>query len=140
MTTQREKGRCLCGQVHYEIDRSAVMSVHHCHCLDCQRVTGSGFTTLAILPTSNFTLTGDTPKSYGTPGVSGAIITRSFCGNCGSPLYSQTSMTDELVFIKAGSLDNSEWLTLTSSFWGSTARSWAPADHSCEVHDTNPTY
>lgn len=138
MATEREKGRCLCGQVHFEIDRSAVMSVHHCHCLDCQRVTGSGFVTLAIVPMSNFSLTGDSPSSYGTPGTSGSTITRSFCGNCGSQVYSQTSDTDELIFIKAGSLDNSDWLSLTSSFWGSTARPWAPADHSCMVHDANP--
>lgn len=138
MATELEKGRCLCGQVHFEIDRSAVMSMHHCHCLDCQRVTGSGFVTLAIVPIGSFNLISGTPSRYGTPGTSGAIITRSFCGNCGSHVYSQTSDTDELIFVKAGSLDNSDWLSLTSSFWGSTARSWAPADHSCQVHATNP--
>ncbi|CAH0991962.1 hypothetical protein SIN8267_02077 [Sinobacterium norvegicum] len=140
MSSQIEKGRCLCGQVHYQINPAAVLSVHHCHCRDCQRASGSGFATIALLTSHDFILTGGTPKQYQSPGTSGATITRSFCGDCGSPLYSQSSLLDGLVLIKAGSLDDSDWLTLTSSFWGSSARSWAPTDDTCMVYAANPEH
>ena len=36
-----EKGGCLCGQYSYAFPREAVVSSHHCHCTDCQKMTGA---------------------------------------------------------------------------------------------------
>ena len=37
-----QTGGCQCGKVRYEISEEPV-SVYICHCLDCQRLTGSAF-------------------------------------------------------------------------------------------------
>ena len=50
MTTTTE-GRCLCGAYHYQFDREQVVSAHHCHCKDCQKMTGSGKATIVMVPT-----------------------------------------------------------------------------------------
>jgi len=37
-------------------------------------------------------------------------------------------------FIKVGSLDDSSWVEITSSFWQKTAMQWSPVD------DTRPAF
>ena len=51
-------GRCACGDVRYRL-ASAPMFVHCCHCLDCQRQTGSAFVLNAIIETDRIVLDGD---------------------------------------------------------------------------------
>ncbi|MEL0162990.1 MAG: hypothetical protein VW842_08950, partial [Halieaceae bacterium] len=43
-----QKGHCLCGNVQYEFDETQVGFGLHCHCKDCQRVTGSGKATVIM--------------------------------------------------------------------------------------------
>ena len=45
-----QKGHCLCGNVQYEFDETQVGLGLHCHCKDCQRVTGSGKATVIMFP------------------------------------------------------------------------------------------
>ena len=42
MSDECESGGCLCGTVKYEFNKSNLISSHHCHCVDCQKSTGSG--------------------------------------------------------------------------------------------------
>ena len=39
-------GRCQCGDISFTFDKSKIISIHHCHCKDCQRATGSGKATI----------------------------------------------------------------------------------------------
>ena len=41
-----ETGGCLCRKVRYKFDREKIVSAGHCHCKDCQKVTGSGKATI----------------------------------------------------------------------------------------------
>ena len=44
------EGGCSCGAVRYRLS-SKPMFVHCCHCLDCQRQTGSAFVLNALIET-----------------------------------------------------------------------------------------
>ena len=44
-----ETGGCLCGNIRYEFKRKDVVSAGHCHCKDCQRITGSGKATIVFI-------------------------------------------------------------------------------------------
>lgn len=134
----KDQGGCLCGSVRYEVNRDSVFSAHNCHCLDCQKSTGSGYTTFFLLPAADFLLLSGELKSYQVEGSSGGEVERSFCPECGSPIVSSARMAEGIVMVKAGSLDNSDWLTLVSSFWGGTARPWARPDEALPVSETNP--
>jgi hypothetical protein len=130
-------GGCLCGNISYQFDRDQVVSAHHCHCKDCQKATGSGKATIIMVPTEALALAGDL-KSYTVTGVDGAHVTRCFCPDCGSPLTSYLEELPALRFVKAGSLEDSSWVSVASSFWGCTAPAWSPVDSSCPVLDKNP--
>ncbi len=131
-------GGCLCGQIRYRFAAAPVATVH-CHCTDCQKATGSGFATVFGLALEDVNV-GDASalQSYTVAADSGQKVTREFCRNCGSPLFTRAENNPGFLWIKAGSLDDSSWLAPTDSCWTGSARPWAPADESLTQHTGNP--
>lgn len=76
-----------------------------CHCLDCRKITGSTNSTNVIVPNEGFSVTKGTPKEFGKVADSGKTVTLSFCGDCGSTLWSQSPTYADTKVIKAGTLD-----------------------------------
>jgi hypothetical protein len=132
-----ETGGCLCGQVRYEFERTAVVSAHHCHCADCQKSTGSGKATIVLVPNSAIESSGEI-KTFTVEGSGGSHITRGFCPHCGSPVLSFVEEMADLKFVKAGSLDDSSWVEIVSSFWETSARPWSPIDANVPAVPGNP--
>jgi hypothetical protein len=130
-------GSCLCGQYHYRFDREDVVSAHHCHCKDCQKMTGSGKATIILVPTERLHTEGEL-KTFTVVGTDGAHVTRGFCPHCGSQLISYVEEMPAMRFVKAGSLDDSSWVTVDSSFWRVSAEPWSPVDERCPAFDRNP--
>ena len=130
-------GECLCGSYRYQFDRDQVISSHHCHCKDCQKVTGSGKATIVMVPTESFTAEGEL-KTHTVTGTDGGHVTRGFCPNCGSQLISYMEEMPAIRFVKAGTLEDSSWVSVSSSFWRCTAEPWSPVDPGCQAFDQNP--
>ena len=119
-------GHCLCGNVTYSADAEpAVQAV--CHCTDCQRQTGNPFSVIVGVPRGSFSAEGATLASFATTGEDhGGDTERSFCSACGSPVFSVAAAVPELVFLKAGSLDDASWLEPAVEVWTSSAQPWSP--------------
>ena len=81
-----QNGRCLCGKVQYEFDETQVGFGLHCHCKDCQRVTGSGKATVILFPLDAVKIEGEY-KTYASLGFEGSHVNRGFCPNCGSQMF-----------------------------------------------------
>ena len=119
-------GRCLCGGVTYTADAEPVIQAV-CHCTDCQRQTGNPFSVIVALPRDSLQVEGDSLASYATVGEDhGGETERNFCSNCGAPVFSVAAVMPEMVFIKAGSLDDASWLEPTVEAWTSSAQPWSP--------------
>ena len=126
----KQTGGCLCGQVKYSLDTDSALGGVHCHCLDCQKSTGSGKATTVPIPAKNLHLEG-TLKYYSVVGTSGTFVECGFHKNCGSPIISAVVGPVEwkgIKFIKAGSLDDSSWIIVGTNIWKSTAKHWSPAE------------
>lgn len=137
MSEKSEQGRCLCGAVRFALDRSAVVGSNHCHCRDCQRATGSAFASFCMVPEAAFELSKGEPRAFTVQGQSGGDVSRSFCGECGSQLYSTVAVMPGFYFVKAGALDDASWMQPASDFWGSSAQPWCPPLTEV-VHEGNP--
>jgi hypothetical protein len=137
MSDQCESGGCLCGAVKYEFDKSNLISAHHCHCIDCQKSTGCGKSTILMLPAQAILMNGEL-KFYTSPTSSGRNMSRGFCEECGSPVLSFIKEMQEVNFLKAGSLDDSSWLKIDSNFYSSSAHSWSPIDEDILSFTHNP--
>jgi hypothetical protein len=119
-------GRCLCGGVTYRADAEPVVQAV-CHCTDCQRQTGNPFSVIVGVPRAALEVEGSTLASFSTTGDDlGGETERNFCSACGSPVFSVAAVMPELVFIKAGSLDDASWLEPSVEAWTRSAQPWSP--------------
>ena len=114
-----------------------MITAGHCHCRDCQLATGSGKATIIFLPDAGLTLAGEL-KSYTVIGTDGSHVTRGFCPECGSPIVSYTAEQPNIKFIKAGSLDEPDWVQPETNFWQRSAQPWDPVNEALPGFDANP--
>ena len=120
------KGGCLCGSVRFE-SRANPQAVAHCHCEDCRKSSGTGHCTHIMIPADGFTISGYV-KFYDRPADSGNIISRGFCPNCGSAIYTQNSGMPGVVFPRASSLDDPNVVTPQVVVYASRAPAWDYVD------------
>ena len=120
-------GGCLCGAIRYSIS-APVAELRACHCRNCQRASGAAGTVGAVVPAEAFRITQGKPKRYSAVADSGRTLHRHFCPDCGSPLYSLREQMPELIVVRAGTLDDSSGLKISTNIWTKSARSWAYID------------
>ena len=99
-------GRCLCGAVSYEANAEQVIG-GHCHCVDCQKSSGTGHSSHMGVPAVAVSINGET-SVYAAPTDAGNTVSRHFCPTCGLPIYSTNSSMVDLLFLRASSLDDLE--------------------------------
>jgi len=120
-------GGCACGAVRYECT-SGPLGMVNCHCRDCQRAGGSGYSPSVVVPAASFRLTRGEPRVHELPADSGNTARRVFCRDCGSPLYASSSARTQFVAIRAGSLDDPSWFRATTAVFVESAQPWDPPD------------
>ena len=123
------KGGCLCGYVRYEYSGKAGSS-SYCHCDDCKRATGGPYTVGVLSEASKLHILSGKVKSYTVVVDSGRKVTREFCQDCGSPLFTRAEKLPDKVFIKAGSLDEPGVVAPSYQTWTERAVQWAYPDKS----------
>ncbi|MFO1392079.1 MAG: GFA family protein [Agitococcus sp.] len=96
-------GSCLCGGIHYQYD-GEITEVALCHCQQCRKAQGSAFASNSPIESRLFTITQGKKllQSY----YSSPSKKRVFCGQCGSPLYSQRDDLPEIIRLRLGTLDS----------------------------------
>jgi len=99
------QGGCACGSVRYRLD-SEPMFVHCCHCLDCQRQTGSAFVINALIETDRIALLSGQPEPVAVPTDSGRPHRIFRCPECQVALWSEYGGRMQLRFVRAGTLDH----------------------------------
>jgi hypothetical protein len=107
-------GGCLCGQVRYRCDEVGPLS--YCHCSDCRKATGSAFNVGARVSIAGFHVQGPT-AAFTKTGDSGRELTRHFCPQCGSPIWTSSPFHPDLVFVKAGTFDDPDLPAATHESW-----------------------
>src|SRR5688572_32718333 len=115
-------GRCLCGSVTYSIEGEPVI-VAHCHCADCQRLSGSGHTTGAMFRGDQVEVRGAVSE-YALNSESGSIVTRSFCAKCGSPLFGRNTRMPAYVTVSVGTFDDPNSVSPQVVIFSRSRRHW----------------
>jgi hypothetical protein len=131
-------GRCLCGAIRYRCDAEPLLTAI-CHCRNCQKQTGTSFSLLVAVPRGALGIEGGTLKTFSDTGDSGLPVQRKFCGNCGTPIVSQIDAMPELEFIKAGTLEDTSWLSPSMEIWCDSAQPWVKIDETRQRVPRNPS-
>lgn len=97
------RGGCSCGAVRYALS-SAPMFVHCCHCLLCQRQTGSAFVINALIETSRISFTGEL-VAIAMPTESGRAHDVYRCPKCQVAVWSDYGRRPALRFVRVATLD-----------------------------------
>jgi hypothetical protein len=97
------EGGCSCGSVRYRLT-SDPLFVHCCHCLNCQRQTGSAFVINVLIEADRVEITTGEPQSVGVPRDNGSTQEILRCPSCGVALYSHYTYP-AVAFVRAGTLD-----------------------------------
>ena len=115
-------GSCLCGAIRYEA-RGMPTGVNHCHCVQCQRVSGAAMATWASWPRGNVRmLEGSVADFESSPGVK-----RSFCPRCGSTLFwRRVAKEREEIDIAAGTIDQADRLAPSEHIFAKSRQPWMP--------------
>lgn len=115
-------GGCLCGAVRYSASAPPLIQAV-CHCRNCQRQAGSGWSMIVGVPAASLQVSGEL-KTYHDRGESGGDVRRQFCPTCGSPLFSHVGSSPDLVFIKAGTLDDTSRFAPQVQVWTDSKQHW----------------
>jgi hypothetical protein len=121
------RGECLCGAVRYECTGNPE-DASYCHCDDCKKATGGPYTVGVLVKAVDLRMISGQVKGYTTIADSGRKITREFCPECGSPLFTRAEKCPDLVFLKAGCLDEPELIKPSCQIWTKRAVPWAYID------------
>jgi hypothetical protein len=120
-------GSCLCGAIQYTIS-AEVKELRACHCSDCQKASGAQGSVNAVVKAAEFRITRGTPRKIEVKAASGRTLCRFFCGDCGSPIYSQRQSMPDTVVVRAGTIDNAPPMKIAANIWTKAARPWAYID------------
>jgi hypothetical protein len=102
MSASREGG-CACGALRYRL-ASEPMFVHCCHCLNCQRQTGSAFVVNLLIETERVEVIAGTAEPVDAPRDDGSAQAIFRCPACQVAVFSQYGRP-EVRFVRAGTLD-----------------------------------
>ena len=103
MSDSREGG-CSCGAVRYRLT-SEPLFVHCCHCLNCQRQTGSAFAINVLIEADRVELLTGEPERVPVPRSGGKKQQIYRCPTCQVAVFS-TYTSAKVRFVRAGTLDD----------------------------------
>ena len=113
---------CSCGQLTAEV-RGEPVRISICHCLACQRRTGSVFGEQARFPRENVTTSG-TSTEYVRAGDEGPGAKFHFCPRCGSTVYYELFSMTDFVGIPVGAFADPAFPVPTVSVYEERMHQW----------------
>jgi hypothetical protein len=114
---------CHCGNLSATIDDGARAMVVACHCIACQKRSGSPFGTMAYFPRDALTIRGEATE-YARPTDEGTTFTTGFCPSCGSTVYGRASNHPEIVGITVGTIGDPSFAAPVRSIYEQSRHPW----------------
>jgi hypothetical protein len=113
--------------------------VAHCHCVDCQRLSGAGHTTGAMFPSGSVVVHGKVAE-YALKPKAGSVVTRTFCPVCGSALFGRNTRMPGFVTISVGTLDDPDGVVPQVVVFRRSRRRWDRFDPELPSFETQPDW
>ena len=123
MTTRTAS--CACGQLRITcVGEPQIVAL--CHCLDCQRRTGSAFGISAFFLRDRISSEGRT-RTYRRSSDSGRAVTFHFCPDCGSTVFWEPERMPAAIAVAAGCFADPSFPAPTQSVWEERRHPWVNA-------------
>jgi len=102
-------GGCACGAVRYRLTSDPLFT-HCCHCLNCQRQTGSAFVINLLIEADRIELLAGDPQPVDVPRDDGSKQRIFRCPICQVAVFSEYGRP-EVRFVRGGTLDQPAGVT-----------------------------
>ena len=121
--------QCSCGSVRV-VAEGEPASVVACHCIDCQRRTGSVLGVGAYYPDERVTITGST-REFVRPTDAGNQFLTNFCPTCGTSLFWRSDRNPGMTGIAVGAFAEPSFPAPMRSVWERSRHAWVeiPVEH-----------
>jgi len=118
-------GGCACGAIKVEAEADPERT-QICHCTDCQTATGTAFRVSVPVPGATLKLTGRPAIYVKMTADSGNPRVQTFCGTCGTPIYSTTpgDGVQPSYTLRVGILRQRDRFVPRKQIWWRSARDW----------------
>jgi hypothetical protein len=118
-------GYCHCGAISFEAEVDPAQ-VRVCHCIDCQRMSGSAFRANVTTLPGSFSLKSGAARTYVKTAESGNQRAQAFCPDCGTHLWASDASEDPTtVGLRVGTLDQRAELRPSRQIWVRSALPWS---------------
>ena len=113
-------GGCRCGQARFRMEAAPIIT-HCCHCRLCQQLSGSPFSSFAMIETGHLTLLAGKTRY-----VDGANTHKRLqCPDCGCALWlHRADLGDGIAFVGVGMLDQGERLPPEAHYFIRSKHPW----------------
>ena len=128
----RRTAACSCGQLTLVTDEDPIR-VSICHCLACQRRTGSVFGAQARFRREAVTIAGES-RPYVRVGDSGNAATFHFCPVCGATVFYRLATAEDIVAVPIGAFADPGFPPPTRSVYESRMHAWVQLPGSIGEH------
>ncbi len=112
---------CRCGQLT-AVATGTPIRISVCHCLNCQKRSGSAFAAQVRFPAAQVATSGEA-KTYTVSGENGAAHFH-FCPKCGATVYFTNDAVPETIAIPLGAFDDPYAFTPTVSVYENRQHEW----------------
>ena len=127
------RANCQCGQLTAECDGEPVR-ISVCHCLDCQRRSGSAFAAQAHFPSDAVRISGAS-TNWTRTGESGGKAVFSFCPVCGSQVHYMVFAYPDRVTIPLGAFADPDFPAPRFSVFENRKHRWVEVTGDQVEHD-----
>jgi hypothetical protein len=116
------RAQCQCGQLTVELPGPSP-AVVACHCIACQRRSGSPFGVLAYYPEDLLTVAGE-GKRFERATDEGSRFETVFCPECGSTVYARTAKHPSMIGVAVGAIADRTFPAPVRSVWEESMHHW----------------
>ncbi len=116
------KASCQCGQLHVDVPGPTV-AVVACHCLACQKRSGSPFGVAAYYPHVQVEVNGIS-KQFSRPTELGERFDHFFCPDCGTTVFMRGKKNPDMTGIPIGLIDDQHAMQPVRSVWEDRRHAW----------------
>ncbi len=133
----RRIARCACGDLQLACDGEP-RRVSLCHCLDCQRRTGSILSIAAFYERASLALLQGAPRRFTRDSASGQPVTFHFCAVCGANVFWEPARMPHLVGVAVGAFGDPDFPAPRQAVWAKYRHPWLGMPEGMLAFEVNP--
>jgi hypothetical protein len=129
--------RCHCGALVLECEGEP-RKVSICHCLDCQRRTGSVFGVAVFYDRECVTVTRGESRFFARDSASGFPVAFHFCSDCGSNVWWEPARIPGLIAVALGAFADPAFPAPEQAVFTRDKHHWVELPHPMAAFEGNP--